>query len=471
MPSSLNKKPIVDSLIKTVTIEYLSSELRRQITHHDLTSISGFAIALSGGADSTALVYAAARASLPVVALTVDHGLRTGSDLEAQMVAGWMTKAGIRHHILQAAKNLHIPDAETGFDSAGADDLSGNVQAKARILRYTFLEKWCVDHKFPVLMTAHQKDDMAENFLLRMMRGSGVDGLAAMPAVTSGLYYPDKITRFRPFLGLKKIDLMTALKGENIPFVDDPSNKDSRFERTHVRSFLANSPLKGLTVDRLAETANLLLGARLALKSQTNEWAERCLLESQFGGFFLNAKILEKAPKDIGLRLMSWGMQSLAGGQYKPRLKSLEALYSAILKSDFSGRTLAGVTLVKRKGDTILLTREPSAMPKNVAVMDGLLYDNRWRVTVVDQAQSEGLTLSPLGQKGWISLKKENDTVSDMSFREAMALPAFFRGDHFVALALRGEKKDHQKKLGKTGAFVVHEPKPYQEFSFEKAGD
>src|SRR5579863_2293243 len=128
------------------------------------------AVAVSGGADSLALallasVWAKARRGR-VVALTVDHRLRRESTGEARQVGRWLRRLGIAHEIL----TWKGPYPQ------------GDVQAAARAARYALLEAWCHTAHCLHLLTAHHREDQVETFWLRLARGSGLDGLAAMPA-------------------------------------------------------------------------------------------------------------------------------------------------------------------------------------------------------------------------------------------------------------------------------------------------
>ena len=136
------------------------------------------AVAVSGGADSMALTllaadWAAARRG-SIVALTVDHRLRNESRAEAKQVAAWLAARGIEHKIL----------AWTG------EKPSSDVQAAAREKRYELLEDWCRRQGILHLLVAHNLDDQAETFLLRLGRGSGLYGLSGMASVEC-MYAPE----------------------------------------------------------------------------------------------------------------------------------------------------------------------------------------------------------------------------------------------------------------------------------------
>ena len=131
------------------------------------------AVAVSGGPDSMALLVLAAdeaqRSGRVLHALTVDHGLRADAGAEARQVGRWAQALGVPHTVL-----THTGDAPRA-----------SVQAAARGIRYRLMADWCAAHDMAALLVAHTREDQAETFLLRLARGSGVDGLSAMATDTT----------------------------------------------------------------------------------------------------------------------------------------------------------------------------------------------------------------------------------------------------------------------------------------------
>ena len=181
------------------------------------------ALAVSGGPDSLALAYLAARwraaqTDGPALSvLTVDHGLRSTSRGEAEMVARFASELGLPHTILT-------------WETSGARGTS--LQARARAARYDLMAAHCHANTVPSLATAHHLDDQAETFLMRLKRGSGLDGLAAIPEQGSWA----GIAVLRPLLDVPKARLVATLDAVGIAFVSDPSNVDPRFERARLRA-------------------------------------------------------------------------------------------------------------------------------------------------------------------------------------------------------------------------------------------
>lgn len=232
----------------------------------DLEQITGVApqsdrqlgIAVSGGSDSIALLLLAASAYPGrVSAATVDHGLRPESVAEAEMVGRVCAALDVPHSVLRLpAKYL----------------LEGNLQDRARVARYICLHLWAAEghghlvgeRRADWVATAHQRDDVAEGFLMRARRGAGLTGLAAMTTSRPLDGMDARIRLIRPLLGWSRTELRSVVEGAGLPFVSDHSNEDDRFDRARMRKLLASSP--ELRPERLARSASNLRDAEEAIE-------------------------------------------------------------------------------------------------------------------------------------------------------------------------------------------------------------
>lgn len=205
-------------------------------------------VAVSGGPDSVALLLLAV-AVRPhyIVAATVDHQLRPESADEAGYVAELCARLGVPHVIL-------TPD----------DPIEGNVQSSARAARYALLHK-AADAQFCAhIATAHHADDQLETILMRLARGSGVDGLSAIRARNGKI--------IRPLLGFTKQELIALCDRAGIETVADPSNENADFARVAMRQYLASAD-HPFTAERATRTAAALAEASDALAWMTDQMA------------------------------------------------------------------------------------------------------------------------------------------------------------------------------------------------------
>ncbi len=184
-------------------------------------------VAVSGGPDSVALLFlaAAVRPGL-IAAASVDHSLREASRAEAEAVARLCDKLGVPHTIL----TIDWP----------ARPHSG-VQEQARDARYAALGEWAVENDLAVVATGHHADDQAETLVMRLMRGAGVRGLAAMRA-SAPLPGSGGVRLLRPLLGWRRGELAAIVADAGVTPADDPSNHDDQHERVRVRRLIAASP-------------------------------------------------------------------------------------------------------------------------------------------------------------------------------------------------------------------------------------
>jgi len=167
-------------------------------------------VGCSGGADSLALLALAVDAELAPIAVHVDHGLRSGSDREADVVA-------------DAATRL-----EAGFDARRVTVAPGpNLEARARAARYDALEAARVEHGATAVLVAHTADDQAETVVLNLLRGSGSAGLAGMPSRRGHVV--------RPLLGARRADVRAECVRRDLTPWEDPSNDDLAFRRNWIR--------------------------------------------------------------------------------------------------------------------------------------------------------------------------------------------------------------------------------------------
>lgn len=172
-------------------------------------------LAVSGGPDSLALLLLAHKA-LPgrVAAATVDHRLRAEAADEARFVADICAGLRVPHAILRSP-----------------DDIEGNVQSRARAVRYRLLDQWRVEQRLEWIATAHHADDQLETMLMRLARGSGVGGLAGIRPVNGHVV--------RPLLDWTKAELEGVCRAAGVTPCRDPSNEDADYDRVRMRNFLA----------------------------------------------------------------------------------------------------------------------------------------------------------------------------------------------------------------------------------------
>lgn len=242
-----------------------------------------YGVAVSGGPDSMALLWLMATL-LPgqVKAATVDHGLRQGSDEEARMVAGFCARERIPHVTLRPPTPI-----------------KGSLQAAARAERYRLLEQWRADEGLAHILTAHHADDQLETIVMRLNRSSGVGGLAAIRAKNGHI--------LRPLLHWRREELVRLALDEDLPFVDDPSNADSRFDRARLRHALTSQTV--LDVEAAARSADWLAEADDAI-----DWAVERLIAAWPDASDIAVIRDEGYPPEIFRRVVTQRLRANAAG-------------------------------------------------------------------------------------------------------------------------------------------------------------
>ncbi len=374
------------------------------------------AVAVSGGADSMALALLARRWGAQVTALHVDHGLRAGSAADADQVARWLAARAIPCHILR----WHGEKPRTG------------IQEAARAARYHLLEGWCRDHGVAALLLAHQADDLAETFLVRLGRGSGLYGLAAMmpsaPPLTPGERLP---RRYRPLLDWPKRRLDATCRAAGQAWLEDPGNRDPAYARTRIRALLARPPLPELSGERLAGVARRLGRARAALEQAVAAHLAAHVRVDARGHALTPRSALLDAPEEVVLRALTQLLTVLGGRLYPPRRKRLEHALEALRASRFRGLSLGGCLIRPCRGGNLLVCREPAAIAPPVPLETGRwqLWDRRFKLRLGGDAQ--GRMVGALGSAGWRALKAAPpDLAADAPPHPArLTLPALFAAD------------------------------------------
>lgn len=284
------------------------------------------AVAVSGGSDLLALMhllvaFARAKKLAPPLVLTVDHGLRPGSANDAKTVAAWAKQAGLKTTVL----SWHGSKPKAG------------IEAAAREARYDLMGAWLTKKKISALFVGHTQDDQAETFLLRLARGSGLDGLAAMQ-VRAPWPVPAfaQLAVARPLLSFSRQELRDYLTGLGQPWLDDPMNDDPGFDRVKIRKARAALAGAGLSSARIAAAAAHLARAREALEVVTAAVLERAMGRMD-DGVLLESAVLAAAPREVGLRALAAVLMAVGGQAYRPRFESLERLYDRIVRGGFGG--------------------------------------------------------------------------------------------------------------------------------------
>ena len=214
-----------------------------------------FIVAVSGGPDSLALSFLAKvysiKKSLNVKYFIVDHKLRKNSSSEAKHVEKQLNFFSINLNILKW----------------GGTKPKSNIQSVARDKRYKLLANEAKKFKIKNILLGHHLDDLFENFFIRILRGSGLNGLVSLGQKTQN----ENINIIRPLLNFDKKDLIYISKHVFGSFVKDPSNEDDKFKRVKIRNLLKQLEVEGLDRNKFLLTIKNLKFANETIKFYTKK--------------------------------------------------------------------------------------------------------------------------------------------------------------------------------------------------------
>lgn len=383
--------------------------------YHDRPNYS-VAVAVSGGSDSVALllgaVELAATQGATVHGVTVDHGLRSEAENEAQWVAELCKKHGARH------TTLTVPNLTKG----------AGLQARARDARYAALIEWARAHKTLPVLLGHTQNDVAETFLMRIARGSGTAGLAEMRPD----FKRDGIQFARPLTKFGREDLRTWLTEQGQEWVDDPSNDDDAYDRVKIRKLLPQLAQVGLSVEKLSAAAGHIRDAQTALEDDTAEILRRAVTIDHGDALVDLTKLPGPAferRRRVIMALLRW----VGGKAYDPRGKEQWRLLQILGSNEGPKnvtRTLSGVMMRRDDAPVVRFSREYAAV-SDLQTRSDEVWD-RW---AIDGPHAPNLSIRALGE----ALKGIPDWRDvGLPRSSLMASPAVFDGETLISAPVAG---------------------------------
>ena len=301
-----------------------------------------FAVAVSGGPDSLCLAYFSkiysSEFSNKIHVLIVDHKLRKESGKETLKVKEILKKRKILSRILSWKGK--VP--------------KNNIQKNARDIRYSLISNYCNKKNIKYLITAHHVDDQIENFFIRLIRGSGLAGLASMSVNRK---YNDRLKIIRPFLNLNKENLRYVTLNYFKTYIKDPSNKDQKFLRVRIRKYRKNMEKEGLDTRKIIKTVENLVSANQALNFYKNKALYKHASFVSKNKCLINKQIFTEEANEIIFKSFSDIFSLVSGTYYPPRSRKVINLINRVKKNKFSKSTLGGC-IIEKKENFILISKE-----------------------------------------------------------------------------------------------------------------
>jgi len=299
-----------------------------------------FLVAVSGGPDSLALtalskIYENEKKT-SVYFVLVDHGIREKSDKEAILVKKLLKKKKIFLNVIKIKTKL-----------------KKNIQAQARIERYKILVQFCKKKNIQYILTGHHSDDQIETFLIRLSRGSGVQGLSSMSEIRK---IDKKISLFRPLLNFKKKDLVYIAKKNFGKIIRDPTNRDKNYLRTKIRLLKSEMERSGIKHEQIIRSINNIASTKDTLNSYLEKVKQTCV-ETKKKQTVINIKNLFLESDEIKLKVLGNEIKTFSKSYYPPRSKKVMNLINEIEFKKRNKFTLGGC-LLKKAGNFLIITKE-----------------------------------------------------------------------------------------------------------------
>lgn len=296
-------------------------------------------VAVSGGADSTALLLAIEELKTyhklytGICVAHLDHRLRKSSSKDAKWVADLATRLGFRS-VIGRAKVLD--------DVAETND---NLEQAARNARYAFLERTAKRVSANYILTAHTMDDQAETVLMRLMRGSASLGLGGMEALRP-LAKNSSVKLVRPLLGARRAETENYCRLRKTQFLSDEMNDDLSFARVKVRKQLLPlmESFNNRIVEAISRTATQLREDGAVLGNDSDALLQRAAVSNEGSSAegetkppTLDVKVLADAPSALRRRALRQWLSNARGGTRRLEMVHLLAV-EKLLEGNAGGR-------------------------------------------------------------------------------------------------------------------------------------
>jgi len=300
-----------------------------------------FIVSVSGGPDSLALSFLAKiysiKKKLNVEYFIIDHKLRKNSTTEARLVKKRLKKFSINLNIL----TWHGKKPKK------------NIQSIAREKRYSLLTDQAKKLNINNILLGHHLDDLFENFFIRILRGSGLNGLVSLDKKTQ----KNQVNLIRPLIDFDKKDLIYISNYIFDSYVNDPSNEDDKFKRVRIRNFLKQLEAEGLDRNKFLLTIKNLKSANETIKFYTKENLDNnvtffkkkkyVILKNSF--FFNSSEVVFRSFSEV---------IKIVGKKYHPVRGKKIVNITQLINDKPSFKVTLGGCVIKKINETVIVSKE-----------------------------------------------------------------------------------------------------------------
>tara|TARA_A100001011_G_scaffold267562_1_gene276649 strand:+ start:215 stop:1237 length:1023 start_codon:yes stop_codon:yes gene_type:complete len=310
-------------------ISYIYSDFKKKILK---LKTNKFLVAVSGGPDSLALAamckaFETNYKKKKFYYIHINHGLRKNSQSESSQVKEILKK---QHILLKVINNKK--------------KIINNIQHNARKVRYSLLSNECKKKKIKFILTGHHKEDQIETFLIRLSRGSGVQGLSAMNTTT---LIKNNIKVFRPFLDNSKKNLIFVTKKVFGTYIKDPSNNDKKFLRSKIRKLLPILNKYGINENQIIRSINNLKSSSKTINIHFKEVFKKVVKQKE-KKIFIKKNNLFSLNEELQIKILGHIIKSLKKSDYPPRSKKILNALKFLNSARETKHQLGGCLLINR---------------------------------------------------------------------------------------------------------------------------
>ncbi len=383
-------------------------------------------VAVSGGPDSVCLLDVLSdlrdEFQIDLIVAHFDHGLRPGEDeKETEFVCQLASSYGLEFKIGRASEDL----ARSG----------GSLEEKAREHRYRFLEEIQGKVKAQKIALGHQLNDQAETVLMRLLRGSGTQGLGAIPPVRDGLI-------IRPLIHVSREEIEAYLAQKGLKWVEDSSNVNPRYMRNRIRLELL--PLlktyQPRILEILAKTAEIIRADESYLNIEAEKWLLTHGSQPQEHHVGIPISQFSDLPKALQRRVLRCAIKMAGSGLRRISWDHIELALGLLSTGKPQGEIhLPGSLAVKKRYDWIIVAPRDTSGPKGYSyTISGTgvyeLEDIHSRIEISELVQS---LKGRFDHSPWVALLDRGKIDFPLTVRP------YKPGDRFVPLGMKGTKKVH----------------------------
>jgi tRNA(Ile)-lysidine synthase len=336
--------------------------INKFLLDHHFSAEERVVVAVSGGSDSLGMCLALGEVMgvHRILAVTINHNLRVDSESEAEKVGAWLKQMEISHEILKWQNPIKV----------------GNLMQNAREARYQLLIDYCKKHNVNKLFVGHNLDDNIETFLMRLERGSGIDGLAGMEEVK----VIEDIFICRPLLALTRREIREYLDLRKQVWIDDPTNENTDYLRVKVRSIFKDDA-------SFYQRLSLAISNIHRSKSFISQYVEdryKNLTNNNFPGIIicdLSQFLCEH--EEIRMRILNRVIMELTGSQNKQRLTSIIALDKKLNSTTFKATNIQNLGIISSK-NKIYFYRLKKEEKREKLPSNGIVSFDGYKIEVKD---------------------------------------------------------------------------------------